>query len=223
MPVILPDLKIAYFALPKAASTSVKLALWQAASGQPWDGTTEDIHAQFRVYPLKPDERDGLEDYFKFTVIRDPIDRILSAYHNRVWQHHDLEHRRPKSRLRRLEWALRFPWFRPYPDPDYFFEHLDGYQERCYTVWHHTISASRFVGTSLDWFDAVYRLDDLGWLEKELHARSGQSIPLPARQYSGQGLSFDMLKPATQDFLLRYTAEDYALMGGRYCPHALTA
>lgn len=222
MPVIVPELKIAYFALPKAASTSVKLALWHAVTGSPWSGTHEEIHAQYRIYPLKPDDMDGLDDYFKFTVIRDPIDRLLSAYHNRVWQHHDLEIRRPKSLLRKLDWRLRFPWFQPYPEPDYFFNHLDGYQERSYSVWHHTISATRFIGSDLDWFDNVYRIEDLGWLEAELKNRSGHDVPLRERQNSGQGLSFSALKADTRDFLLRYTASDYALLGGNYTPLALT-
>ena len=218
MPVILPDLKIAYFALPKAASTSVKLALWHALHGEPWTGTTEDIHAQFRIYPLKPEDSDGLEDYFKFTVVRDPIDRLLSAYHNRVWQHHDLELRRPKTFMRKIDWRIRFPWFQPYPNPDDFFTGLSGYQERSYSIWHHTIPANRFTGPDLGWFDAVYRIEDLAWLEPELAKRSGHEIPLRERQNSGQGLSFAALAPETRSFLRNYTATEYDLVADYYNP-----
>ncbi|MEX0729859.1 MAG: sulfotransferase family 2 domain-containing protein [Aquisalimonadaceae bacterium] len=77
-------LKLVYFPIPKSACTTFAtlLALHDAAS-QDFDPTREGVHGyRFRTGKLQIKDMRCLarDDYFKFTVIRDPYSRLVSAY-----------------------------------------------------------------------------------------------------------------------------------------------
>ena len=48
---------------------------------------SEDIlRSAFKLVSLKPEEREWrLKKYFKFTMLRNPLERIVSAYRNKVY------------------------------------------------------------------------------------------------------------------------------------------
>lgn len=92
-----PRFKFAYNAIPKAATTGILRALQMAEV----DGDESKIgqpHERDHS-PLKRIEDLGLEpaqvltgnDYFRFTYVRNPITRILSAYLDKMVRH---EHER---------------------------------------------------------------------------------------------------------------------------------
>ncbi len=73
--------RLIYYDVPKAASTSIKTALEIKAIGY-----------AYGEVPPPPDELEG----FKFSFVRHPITRLLSAYnmyfHNPIYQHPGLQH-----------------------------------------------------------------------------------------------------------------------------------
>ncbi|WP_425400428.1 sulfotransferase family 2 domain-containing protein [Aeoliella sp.] len=73
-------LKLAYVAIPKAACRSIKTAL-ATTFGVPYQ---QDIHnaAWDRVHSLR--ELAEMDDYFRFAVVRNPWERLVSCYYDKV-------------------------------------------------------------------------------------------------------------------------------------------
>ena len=215
MPVFLEQFGVAYFAIPKIASTSIKRALFEVETGEPYVRLKEHKNGVHSIYPThhttKADWKHA-EPMWKFAVFRDPVKRILSAYTNRVADHRDLRkapNARWKSRLLRISLD---------PDMEEFVTYLPRYMMLSGVVRHHLEGYANFVGSDLSRLDAVYRQEELAPLETELAERIGRPVPLPRFQTSTAKSGFADLAPRAQRALLRFTAPDYALMNGMYEP-----
>ena len=68
---VIPSLKILYCVMPKAASRQWRAMLYRFNTGR----------GQLRLRKFTPDEQNQMwKTYFKFTFVREPFERILSAY-----------------------------------------------------------------------------------------------------------------------------------------------
>lgn len=209
---------LAYFSVPKAASTSMKMVLYALEHETPWTGDPDRVHPQFPTHPVKPADFEAVRDKWRFTILRDPVARLLSAYGNRVEHHRDIERAIGSSLRRRLRFRLRHPFANRHPSPDAFYENLERYQTISYSIWHHTVSVRQFIGTDLSVFDRIYRIADIPALEMELAQRTGQRITLPREQTAGRKLTLDMLSRKARARVLAYTRPDYELLGDYFAP-----
>lgn len=217
--VICEGLNLAFFSVPKAASTSMKLVLYELREGRPWTGEPDDIHKALPTPLTRPRDFVATEGMRRITIIRDPVKRLLSAYGNRVLHHGDVRNalRRPSTRLKQI--FLR-PWLRSYPSFDRFYGQLEQYQSLSFTIWHHTCSIRHFIGEDLSVFDRVYKVEELGQLEADLSEMAGREIRLPREQTGGMKLRLEDLSPKARAAVLEHTAPDYALLRGLYTPPA---
>lgn len=81
--ILVPERRLCFIALEKCASTSAKTALRQALQeeGVPWPKTRERIVQA----PASLDGYRGrLRHYYLAAIVRDPYDRIRSAYRNKI-------------------------------------------------------------------------------------------------------------------------------------------
>lgn len=219
---VCPSLGIAYFMVPKAASTSVKLALHEINEGTPWAGEAEMIHPRyFPGNPFREEDFAATEETWRFTVVRDPVKRLLSAYGNRVHHYRDIIRDAAPRKRDRLSFPLRHPGLRLLPGPEHFFAHLPRYQRASYTIWHHTTPSSSFLGDDLGRFDAIYRVEDLPELEAELSRRAGRPVTVPREQTGGPKIRFDQLPKRTRAHVLDAARADYALLADYYAPPPL--
>lgn len=76
--ILLPAQKLLYVPVPKVANRSIKAAL-AAAAGLPF---TEEKEPDFQTVPLTAVPH--LTDYFRFTFVRHPLDRLVSCYAQKV-------------------------------------------------------------------------------------------------------------------------------------------
>lgn len=92
MLIILPGLKVVYTSVPKAANSTIKKCLWEA-SGVPIEG--KDINSAIfknpgpsrRVSEIDNQELASIfssEDWFRFSFVRNPYKRLLSAYKDKI-------------------------------------------------------------------------------------------------------------------------------------------
>jgi hypothetical protein len=86
-----------YCRIPKAANSSVMATLYNAQHGKAGFSREEMNQLKFHTY-LKPSdlsEKDvtAARDFFSFTICRDPVARLLSAYKDKVMDRSNLEHR----------------------------------------------------------------------------------------------------------------------------------
>ena len=85
-PCVYKNLRVVFHSIPKNASTSVKNALYNYEHGSEFDGNKQWIHKGNEkggsIYPDIGCIRTKFDDWFHFTVVRNPIDRFLSFYND---------------------------------------------------------------------------------------------------------------------------------------------
>ncbi len=210
--------KIAYMALPKAACSSVKEALARldpAVRIPPTDQITPYTwHDTYPTKRFRPHRWEPYEtsEWFRFCVVRDPVQRLLSVYTNRVLQFNELKNSR-KIREGRDYLPDDLP---ADPDPDFFFQHLEHYKRGSSVIKHHALGAWLFIGPAPLRYDRVYKVEDLAELEADLSARSGRPVAMRRRNTSAQRLTLDDLRPETIDALRPFLRREYAHLSEFY-------
>lgn len=215
MPLINEQFGLAYFSIPKNASTSIKHVFYELETGKKFvrgQAACDHIHNFYRARAMEPDAYERCRDLWKFTVFRDPVKRIISAYSNRVIFHKVLETQK-NARLRAGLLGLSLQ-----PDLEEFCIRLPRYRKLSRAVRHHTRPYQEFVGSDLSRLDAVYAIENLGDLASDLSDRTGRKIEFPRLQTGGPKIGIDALTPAALLALNKFARPDYLLMNGMYQP-----
>lgn len=91
--------KISYYPVPKCACTSLKLVFFRIENGYDFrnfrvNGKMRYIHSFYASRKFaNARDLDG-DDHFRFAVVRDPVERLLSCYSNRVLYYRELSARK---------------------------------------------------------------------------------------------------------------------------------
>lgn len=200
--------KIAYMAVPKAACSSVKAGLGAVDPAVPISDPTafeqKQIHAVYPTQRFRMHRWERVGDFFRFTVVRDPLKRLLGVYTNRVVARRELFGCRKIKRGR-----VDLP---PDPDPDFFFQNLSPYIAVASVIKHHALPTVCFTGSALDRYSKVYRTADLPDLASDLGERVGQDVTIPHFNSSDMKLTLDDLKPETHRALEARLRDEYAFL-----------
>ena len=207
--------KIAYAAVPKAACSSVKsvLALRDPDAVLPPE-EARDWESWHAVYPTQRWKASRWtpylgDDWFRFCVIRDPAKRLMSAYVNRVVEMQELRHSR---KLQRGVYDLPMD-----PDPDFFFQNLEAYNQAASVIKHHTFTIQMFTGPDLGAFSRVYKVEkDMPALAADLSERLGEQITIPRENKTSMKLALDDLKPRTREALRARLTKEYDYLKDHY-------
>lgn len=205
MVVAVPFHKIAYMAVPKAACSSVKATL---ATIDPdiditFDMLSADVELAHAVYPtmrFRPHRWEEYEGWWRFTVLRDPLKRLLSVYTDRVVARKEL-HNSPKLRKQTV--------LSVDPDPDFFFQNLADYSRKSSVIKHHALPVKLFIGPKPLLYDRIFTINQLGDLETVLSERVGQTVKIPRFNSSGRKINIDDLQPQTREIIAETLAPDY--------------
>jgi len=213
--ILLAAAGIGYQAVPKVACTSLKLALYRAATDQAFDdvGAALDRGHVHEYFNRRAQDISGAP--WRFIVVRDPVRRFLSAYANRIVQLRELSAEAlARSPLRHQAGALT-----PDPDIEAFIAGFATWR-RVPTIEHHFAPMAGVI-SPLAAFSRVYVFEELDTLCRDLSERLGQPFSLPHSQKSARGPAFDALSSPAQAALLRLLAPDYELLAGLYAPPPL--
>lgn len=212
MAISIAQYRIAYMALPKAACSTVKAALARIDPDVTLPPEAEHTNPLWhKIYPTiryRAHRFQQYADHWRFCVIRDPAERLISCYTDRVVKRGELHHSR---RIRRGEVNLPAD-----PDPDFFFQNPLKYASAASVIKHHSLPAYLFLGPTLDNYDAVYPMENLPQLARDLSERTGQAVPFLKKNASGASLTLDDLKPKTLKALRKVFALEYGLVEGYY-------
>jgi hypothetical protein len=222
VPVILTKYRLAYFPVPKVACSSIKHLLYLLEHGKNFekyiDGAGKKHNIHNAVYPslnASEDDWSCADNLHRIAVVRDPVDRFLSAYHSRVAHFKELS----DSKIDLGKAALL--GVGPDPDLNHFIDGLELYRILSGSIKHHTDPQTSFLGHSLDYFDRVYKFEELDTLQADLRERTQQPVVLPhmlkTTATENPSISAKRIRK-----IVEFYSGDYALLKGLYSPATAT-
>ncbi len=209
MPVLVRKPKIQYFPIPKAACTSLKHTMWEIENGRPFEGfrvgddfvNIHSVHKGYGTVAWREDFRDRGPLLYNFSLVRDPVKRVLSCYTNRIMEKND---------LKRIDLRVPLPDHVPAePSVEDFFEYLPEYQKASKSIDHHTRPALYFLGPDLSFYDRIFGIHELDELADILSDRVGKPVHIPHKQTGGPKISLNSVSQELQDKVAALYREDY--------------
>lgn len=218
MSAIFPSLKLLYISIPKCACTSLKSYMYLIENGEQFEGYKNNgkvinIH---HLYPsnsfkkmLKIYQKEyDLNDYTKICLIRDPIQRIISAYTNRVKHHKELS-----------EKILNKYDLNPNLANPTFGKFLDNYfvYRKVHSIKHHTDPLHEFIGENPAFYDKIFNLNKINDFSEFINEKFNMEYKIPKLQTGGGGVKsinieeFKKNRPNTYKKLEKITAKDYEI------------
>ena len=212
MVIAVDDAQLAYAAVPKAGCSSVKAMLAQIDSSVSLPAsdtiTNRIYHA---LYPTRRFNRWRFRKhrgFFRFTVVRDPLKRLMSVYTNKVVHNKELHNSRNiKNGLVDLPAD---------PDPDFFFQNLGAYIEAASVIKHHALPTRLFTERDLGGYDIVFRTSEMDDLARTLSERTKRKVKAVRINSSEAKLDYRDLKLRTIDSIRPFLAEEYEHLSGYF-------
>jgi hypothetical protein len=216
MPILIPCHKLAYFPIPKVACTSLKHTVFEINNGfyirSPDDDSLPKkkmvrkcpIHLLYKTTKYSLARHSELSDYKSFAVIRDPMQRILSGYSNRVLYHRALKKRPIVAALVKKNLPLD-------PDINQFVMNLEKYRKVSSEILSHTRPLRYFLGKDLSRFDKIFTIQQLPEVANYLSQAVGRNINIPRFQTGGDKQSLSMLDDEAFNKLRELCRPDYLI------------
>lgn len=193
-------LPVSYFQIPKAGCTSLMEALWKAHDRQTGQATYKGFARAkngpwLKLRALPEPERNAVLGKETFTVLRDPVDRFWSAFHDKL-----------RGEANHIQEFFAERYQLPLePEFERFVLCLTGDSEP-FRDRHFTPQARLLEGTRIDFW---FRLDRSDVLNEYLTERIGETI---GQQHRNPRKPVRLIGPSAEDALRRYYAADHALL-----------
>lgn len=215
MSVILDKEKVFYAAVSKIACTSIKLAFYQLENEVPFqpflvNGKWKSIHNigyRSLLRDFYPEGR--IASFFRVALVRDPVDRFLSAYGNRVMHHRELSVQKAGEALTQLDLA-------PTPDLDLFVDRYEDYLQAHPSILFHTRPMVDFLGPDPSYFSRLYTLRQMDAFAADISERTGRDLVIGRHQTGGPKLARQDLTKARLDKVKSLYEKDYASYGSYF-------
>lgn len=185
-----------YFPVPKVGCTALKLAIMRHNDPRKFARLRgeEDVHGGggYRSPPWSWEWRAYLRprSMRAFCIIRDPIDRFVSGYRNRILHWRDLGDERV-------------------PEINEFALHLEDHCRSSRHIRHHFLPMVAFTGRGADFYDRVFLLHELEQIGKYL----GLPLSIERAQEGGPPMKRSDLSSEAIDHLRDFYADDFRAWG----------
>jgi hypothetical protein len=197
--------------VPKVACTSLKTMLFDVENGFPFqpfsiNGRKFWIHNFYHSVPFEKLNKRRLRDKHRVAVVRDPIQRALSCYSNRVVQHGELSERIAGERLK----GSGLPCD---PDLSTFVMNIARYSDLVAEIGHHAVPMVEFLGSDASYYHRIYRMSELDQFVADVSERAGRPMGLEVMQRSRREAKRETLSAAETEHLRAYYTRDYQVYG----------
>jgi hypothetical protein len=211
--------RLAYFPIPKNATSSIKRLIYELDAGVPFTSTVRNAIGA-TVHGLYPSRGGGkwrsyFDNYTTITVVRDPVKRLLSAYGNRVIQRRAFE-KNPEVKRQLVQRRLSLV-----PELDEFIENLETYSSVSPHLRGHILPQSSYVGAFWDRLHIKLPIEKVGTLPDLILEKTGQRVTLPHIQSAGPKPSPKLLSDSHFNKLVAMFAADYEMLKDFYRPSDL--
>ena len=196
----LGDRKLAYYSVPKVGKTAMKGVLKKLS--QP-DGEFHNYGDKL-FNPLLKFHGRGC---YRFTVVRDPVARLVSAYANRVADRDDIR------RSRFSVFMARLLGLDPSPDLNTFVLNLRKYALINDRIFRHVVPQIRYIGKDPCFYDAIFSIREMDKVAEHLSQLTGREIVIPRSNASIKRFTVDDLSPEALAVARAYYRKDYEIYG----------
>lgn len=153
---------VVYNPIPKCGCTSVKSMIYYILNDKIPDDQ-EDVH---RSYPTRENFiKNDLVDY-KFCVVRDPVERFISGYSNRILHHKDI----------------------PFVEFDYFVKNFYNFFHKSPKIRHHFRPQIDFIGKDNNYYTKIFWVHQMREVSDFLSEISKKDIPIFHKQTGGSNM-----------------------------------
>lgn len=214
-----PGKDLIYIPIPKNACSTIKHALYEIEFDKPFNYPMHEAWGYQDIHDYYKKRRNAFTSAKKlaessatvFTVIRDPVKRLISCYRNRVVDLKDLE----KTRETLIKMELS-----PEPDLNAFVDKLEAYRQANKSIEHHSRSQHQFLQNTLEYVDTIFSISELDQLKDFL---AGYKSDLELRSEKSGGTSFELgdLTEQSLEKAIHFYGEDYKLLADYYNPEAI--
>ena len=208
------ELGLAYLPIPKCASTTLKHIFYSLKFNQEYSEPIEQIHQFWYPYTDILEHLKNLDNYLKFTVIRDPIKRLLSCYKNLVLHYKIFYLKSVQGKVKNLDLKIE-------PDINYFIENLENYFQFSDSIVHHALPQNKYIGKDLNIYDFICPIENLQNLRQIISHNAKVEIKLPRLQTAGPKITLKDLTEKSLKKLIEFYAEDYQLLQDFYSVDAI--
>ena len=178
MTAILPQQNIAYISAPKCACTSLKELFFCLENNCKFNKARDHkgalcliinnkrhyIHDFYPSIAFSKQPHELMETMHRICIVRDPVDRIISCYNNRVLRYKALS----ENVLSHA--SISAP---ANPDLNQFIQNLSQYQA-IGDIKHHTLPLTHFLGNNSDYYHEIFNLQTLNQAERSIKRRFQQ-------------------------------------------------
>lgn len=167
-------------------STSLKHWAYEYENGRKFEvlqiqGAPFYVH---RFYPTVVFEKtQHVEGHTRIAVVRNPVDRFLSMYRNRVLSD------QPSHRESRI--AIQESNLPVHPDLETFVRDFQQYREVSWEIAHHSKPQVEYLGNRMDFYNQVFSMNQVSALEAFLAQLTGGPVALPHDQKTNRHLQFN--------------------------------
>ena len=221
MSAILEARNLAYISAPKCACTSIKELIFRLENNCNFNkirdqrgaiqlqinGQRRYIHHFYPTIPYNDQPHDVLANLHSFCVVRNPFDRLVSCYRNRVVRYGELK----AEKIRNLQIDAPSD-----PDLNEFIYHLDQYN-KVPNINHHTLPLTHFLGRKPEIYTKIYNLKTIRELPKFLkyyfgYTKSLRHLQTSQSEKNSETSSNFLSSTSIQDIQRRYR-DDFKQFG----------
>lgn len=218
--IYLPEQELLYIPIPKNACTSIKHAMYEIEFGKRFSSELKEKHGyddHHDYYKKRPGAFTGvaelkmMEQVTRFTVVRDPVERLISCYRNRVLDLGD---------LRSSVFILNHMNLSPKPDINTFILNLEGYRKANKSIEHHSRPQHEFLGGTIQYLDHVFPIENLDELEGMLKNYK-PDLEMLKRKSGGSDIDLSDISEKALQKAIEFYHNDYKLLESFYKPEKI--
>ena len=197
--------KIGYVPTPKNACTSFKHVMFSMENNFKFkeytiNGREFHIHNFHKSYESKEFFENKEADLdFVFCIVRNPIDRIVSCYRNRVLRYGELSNTVYEKKINSI---------------NEFIENLSDLQNNIPSIKHHTSSHCFYLGKKTNVYSHIFNINQIDKAIDFLSKVSKKNLNLPHLQKGDNNhITKDDISKENLNFLEKEYEQDYKIFG----------